>query len=132
MMDTLALFKDPFSFVSGIYYGIPTCCICSFISTPINERSDDVKQLCSEMKVGFVPCSECAKRILDGEVQPDELIHNRHAKKEFPRSLSPSDEFQNDDDQFITFIRLLDEITINVPEDIKTDLRRRIGCTIYN
>ena len=132
MMDTLALFKDPFAFVSGVYYGIPTCCICYFISIPIADRSEDVGAVSRAFRAGYVPCSECARKILHGEVQPNELIQDRRAKKDFPTSHSPRDEFADDYEQFQMYVGILDDVGRHLPADIKTDLRLRIQNMIFN
>lgn len=132
MMDTLALFKDPFAFVSGVYYGIPTCCICYFISIPIADRSADVGAVCRAFRAGYVPCSDCARKILHGEAQLDELIQGRRAKKEFPSSHSPSDEFADNQEQFDIYADIIEDIGRNLPADIKSDLKRRIQNMIYN
>jgi len=64
----------------GKYYGYPKCCIDSFI--------DDTKRTQSQIYVdkglGFIPCNNCATKIMNGENTIEQLIKNRIFSKVFP------------------------------------------------
>jgi len=64
----------------GKYYGYPECCINSFI--------DDTKRTRTQRYVhkglGFIPCNNCATKIMNGENTIEQLIKNRIFSKAFP------------------------------------------------
>jgi len=64
----------------GEFYGYPKCCIDSFI--------DDTKRTRTQRYVhkglGFIPCNNCASKIMNGENTIEQLIKNRIFSKAFP------------------------------------------------
>ena len=71
--------KDRYELL-GKYYGYPKCCIDSFIG--------DTKRTCTQRYVhkglGFIPCNNCAIKIMNGENRLEQLIKNRIFNKVFP------------------------------------------------
>lgn len=72
----------------GDYFGYPKCCIRSFhiilrTDTKWNMLSQERQQTTTN---GFVPCQQCAERILRGEIHVHELIlPTRQCPKPFIR-----------------------------------------------
>ena len=72
---------------TGIYYGYPSCCIQSFIH---DYGTNTVKRTSTQLQVhensGFIPCHNCATKILAGEITLKQLIADRICSFEFPKS----------------------------------------------
>jgi hypothetical protein len=74
----------------GEYYGYPNCCIQAFhklllADTKFQEISDEWKTATCN---GFVPCQQCAERILKKEILISDLIlPTRKATKPFIRGV---------------------------------------------
>ena len=64
----------------GKYYGYPKCCIDSFIIDTKRTQS----QIYVHRGLGFIPCNNCATKIMNGENTIEELIKNRICSKVFP------------------------------------------------
>jgi hypothetical protein len=64
----------------GKYYGYPKCCIDSFILDIKRTRN----QRYVHKGLGFIPCNNCATKIMNGENTIEQLIKNRIFSKEFP------------------------------------------------
>lgn len=64
----------------GKYYGYPKCCIDSFIADTKRTRS----QRYTHKGSGFIPCNNCATKIINGESTLEQLIKNRIYSEEFP------------------------------------------------
>jgi hypothetical protein len=67
--------------LAGKFYGYPSCCIKSFISTSIPNRT--ASQLLVHNGSGFIPCPECAEKIIMGQTTLEQLITNRFCSTEF-------------------------------------------------
>lgn len=65
----------------GKYFGYPECCTKSFIRLPIYERS--LVQKSVHKNTGFIPCHECAMKIINKETTLSGLIKNRICPVEF-------------------------------------------------
>lgn len=65
---------------AGEYYGYPKCCIEHFCSNII--KTDEQKIVAKSQ--GFIPCPDCTKRILDGEIKLEDLIKDRKCEFPFP------------------------------------------------
>lgn len=57
----------------GKYYRYPKCCIDSFIID--TERTQNQRYL--HKGLGFIPCNNCATKIINGENTIEQLIKNR-------------------------------------------------------
>jgi hypothetical protein len=72
----------------GKYYGYPKCCIDSFIvdtkSTKNPKRTRTQRYV--HKGLGFIPCHDCATKIMNGENTIEQLIKNRIYSKPFPNS----------------------------------------------
>jgi hypothetical protein len=66
----------------GKYYGYPKCCIDSFIIGTKKTRN----QRYSHKRLGFIPCNNCATKIMNGEITIEQLIKNRIYSKAFPKN----------------------------------------------
>jgi hypothetical protein len=67
----------------GKYYGYPDCCIDSFVNRGLfRELSREQKRV--HKNYGFIPCPECAKKIVEGKTTLEGLIKNRECKTPFP------------------------------------------------
>jgi len=64
----------------GKYYGYPKCCIDSFIVNTKRTRN----QRYVHKGLGFIPCNNCATKIMNGEKTIEQLIKNRIFSKAFP------------------------------------------------
>ena len=64
----------------GKFYGYPECCIDSFILDIKRTRN----QRYVHKGLGFIPCNNCATKIMNGENTLEQLIKNRIFSKEFP------------------------------------------------
>lgn len=78
----------------GVYFGYPECCTKSFIEQPVYERS--LVQKSVHKNHGFIPCHECAMKIVNGEETLEGLIKNRVCRTPFPDEGS-----QEDSDAFV-------------------------------
>lgn len=66
----------------GKYYGYPECCTQSFNTIQVYERS--LVQKSVHKNTGFIPCHECAMKIVNNETTLEGLIKNRICKTAFP------------------------------------------------
>jgi len=64
----------------GKFYGYPKCCINSFIENTKRTRN----QRYVHKGLGFIPCNNCATKIMNGDITIEQLIKNRIFSKEFP------------------------------------------------
>jgi len=64
----------------GEFYGYPKCCIDSFIDDTKRTRT----QRYLHKGLGFIPCNNCASKIMNGENTIEQLIKNRIFSKAFP------------------------------------------------
>ena len=67
----------------GKYYGYPKCCIDSFI---IDDTKRTQNQRYAHKGLGFIPCNDCATKIINGENTIEQLIKNRMYDKVFPNT----------------------------------------------
>lgn len=60
----------------GTFFGFPQCCVKEFTNNPIPywERLEIVQLT---MRNGFVPCPECAAKVLTKKITLENLIQNR-------------------------------------------------------
>lgn len=68
----------------GEYFGYPKCCIESFCDES-KERTAYQKAV-ANLKYGFVPCDDCARKVVEGRVEVQDLIQNRICNTEFPHA----------------------------------------------
>lgn len=68
----------------GEYFGYPKCCIDSFCDES-KERTAYQKAVKS-LGYGFVPCEDCARLVVEGRVEVQDLIQNRICISEFPHA----------------------------------------------
>lgn len=73
--------KDRYELL-GKYYGYPKCCIDSFIIDTKRTRC----QTSAHKGLGFIPCNNCATKIMNGENTIEQLIKNRICSKIFPNT----------------------------------------------
>ena len=67
----------------GEYYGYPECCIRAFHTFVMFRDISPERQRAA--KNGFVPCQDCAEKILNGQRKLHELIlPTRKCDKPFP------------------------------------------------
>jgi len=71
--------KDRYELL-GKYYGYPKCCIDSFI---VDTKRTQTQRYVNK-GLGFIPCNNCATKIMNGENTIEELIKNRIFSKAFP------------------------------------------------
>ena len=67
---------------TGEYFGYPKCCIDSFSKVPFNKRT--LSQLNVHKYTGFIPCDQCATKIMSNEITLENLIKNRICIVPFP------------------------------------------------
>lgn len=67
----------------GTHFGYPQCCINSFWKT--RGALGNKKGAEAGNYTGFIPCPQCAERVLSGEVRLEELIVNREHPHPFPQ-----------------------------------------------
>jgi hypothetical protein len=67
----------------GRYYGYPECCIENFVNKVIFRKlSKEQEQV--HKNHGFIPCPECAKKVVEGITTLEGLIKDRICKTPFP------------------------------------------------
>ncbi len=75
----------------GRFYGYPQCCIDSFCN-----RTEFLKKGCIQFRAakghGFIPCLECARKVLRGETSLADLVINRSAQTAFPIDCAKQDD----------------------------------------
>jgi hypothetical protein len=69
--------------VMGVYYGYPVCCIENFYYKGGTLNKDQKKV---HYNTGFIPCPECACKILKGGITLHELIKDRFCSIKFPNT----------------------------------------------
>lgn len=79
--------KDQYELL-GKYYGYPKCCIYSFINDNLKRTR---KQKYVHKGLGFIPCNNCATKIINGENKIEQLIKNRICSKVFPNTSMKND-----------------------------------------
>lgn len=75
----------------GTYYGYPKCCIEAFIERSLKIIEDFSKrnELFTKNQLditygGYVPCVQCADKIVSNKLDISSLIENRICKTKFP------------------------------------------------
>lgn len=68
----------------GEYFGYPKCCIDYFCNDPCQIRITTHQKAVKSLKYGYVPCDSCAKKVVEGRVEVQDLIQNRICISEFP------------------------------------------------
>lgn len=66
----------------GVYYGYPKCCIKHFI---VDNKKDFKLRTKVGNLTGFLPCTECAQKVANGEIELKDLIQSyRKCRHKFP------------------------------------------------
>jgi len=77
---------DPVFFIDkGVYFGYPDCCITDFLSrvgVGWSICTDEQKSVLDGH--GFIPCHECALKIIEGKETLSSLIKDRECKTPYP------------------------------------------------
>lgn len=66
---------------NGMYFGFPPCCIFSFMFVKVKNRTKNQNKV--HKFFGFIPCSECSDRIVNGEIKLEDLISKKLRQCEF-------------------------------------------------
>lgn len=78
---------------AGDYYGYPDCCIRSVAERAVKGREDGVWEELDENQQqvvdnkGFIPCPECAKKLVETNQPLSSLIKNRKCPTPYPNEL---------------------------------------------
>jgi hypothetical protein len=86
----------PHTKLAGKFYGYPTCCITSFVNDITGTNKRTPSQLQVHNGSGFIPCHNCATKIIMGQTTLEQLITERICSTEFPTqtiTLSGNPEF---------------------------------------
>lgn len=75
--------------ILGQYFGYPQCCIDAFAKQMSErkgwkDREPEVLKVIGPYNHGFVPCVDCARKILQGQATFESLIANRECSTPFP------------------------------------------------
>ena len=73
----------------GEWFGYPRCCIDYFLISAGAMLNDEGAE--AGMNTGFIPCPNCAKKVLDGKIKLGDLIKNRKAPDAFPNGKAPEE-----------------------------------------
>ena len=66
----------------GKHYGYPDCCIVDFCMTHWTARTINQEKVHNNQ--GFVPCPNCADKIVEGKAKIEDLIVDRKSKSPYP------------------------------------------------
>ena len=73
----------------GEFYGYPSCCITSFQKVVVGESPIHASQLKAGQGSGFIPCLECATKVINGICElKDIILPTRKCEGQFPKGHS--------------------------------------------
>lgn len=70
----------------GEYFGYPSCCVDYFCNDLFQTRITAHQKAVKSLGYGFVPCEDCARKVVEGRVGVQDLIQNRICNTEFPHA----------------------------------------------
>ncbi len=95
-------------YYNGRYYGYPECCIEVFAETFGKHPRSRERDIASQI-VGYIPCSSCADKILDGTFRVEDLVSEVNSRRRCPKP----------------YIKMKEKTIEEMEEDYKAYVKRR-------
>jgi hypothetical protein len=94
--------------LAGKFYGYPQCCINSFMAHYTGKYHRTSSQLLVHNGCGFIPCHDCATKIIMGETTLEQLITDRICSTNFSSPTIPLSK----NPEWISYTHLMYDVVI--------------------